>query len=148
MTNPLIGTWTLTSWYNRTAAGDDIYPLGADATGYISYTADGFVFVHLTAADRTAFAQNDPLAATQAEDSAAMKSHITYAGTYSRDGSGVLHHVTQSSCPNWVGTVQRRVVQFMGDANLILSAAGARFQGQDITAYVHWVRADGTGDTT
>lgn len=141
MRNDLIGTWTLARWYNRTSAGDDIYPLGPDATGYICYSPDGHVFVHLAANGRAPFAVNDPFAATMAEDSAAMKSHITYAGSYEVEGTDVLHHVSQSCCPNWVGTVQRRAVRFEDADTLILSAGGARFQGHDVTAFVHWTRA-------
>ena len=86
------------------------------------------------------FAGNDPFGATQAEDSAAMKSHITYAGPYTIDGDHVIHHVRHASCPNWVGTEQIRQVRFMGD-RLRLSASGAVFRGRSVTAIVDWQRA-------
>ncbi|MEE9428065.1 MAG: lipocalin-like domain-containing protein [Paracoccaceae bacterium] len=139
-TTPLTGTWALISWHNTHGDGHKTYPLGPDATGYISYSADGFVFVHLMAANRTLYSVNDPFNGNAAEDSAAIKSQITYAGPYDFHGDHVIHNVTQSSCPNWVGTQQHRMVRFEGDS-LILSAAGARFQGQDVTAQVHWKRA-------
>jgi len=137
---PLTGTWELVAWYNETADGRRIYPLGEAASGYISYSTDGFVFVHLAAAGRDLFAVNDPFDASEAEDSAAMKSHITYAGPYDFHGDHVIHRVAQSSCPNWVGTEQRRSVTLQGD-RLRLSAANARFQGEVVTAIVDWKRA-------
>lgn len=137
---PLTGTWALVAWYNLTRDSKRIYPLGERATGYISYSHDGFVFVHLSAADRLPYAVNDPFGGTAEEDAAAIKSQITYAGPYEFHGDHVIHRVTQSSCPNWVGTEQRRMVELRGD-RLRLSAPGALFQGEDVTAIVDWRRA-------
>jgi Lipocalin-like domain len=41
--NPLIGTWRLLSWENRSVEEDAqiSYPLGEDATAYIMYNQDG-----------------------------------------------------------------------------------------------------------
>jgi hypothetical protein len=115
--------------------------LGADATGYISYSADGFVFVQMSARERMAYAINDPFGGTVEEDSAAVKSQIAYAGRYHVEGDTVIHRVTEASCPNWVGTEQHRKIQFTAEG-LQLSAAGAVFQGQTVTAYVNWIRAE------
>ncbi len=137
---PLVGTWSLLSWYNETEDGRRLYPLGEDATGYISYSPDGFVFVQMMACHRTLFAVNDPFGGTAHEDSGAFKSLITYAGPYEYLGDHVIHRVTQASCPNWIGTAQVRQVEFI-DKRLRLSAAGAMFQGQKVTAYLDWQRA-------
>ncbi|MGB0749551.1 MAG: lipocalin-like domain-containing protein [Magnetospiraceae bacterium] len=138
--NPLLGTWRLIRWYNVPADGTRIFPLGEDASGYISYSEDGFVFVHMSAANRALFAINDPFGGTPEEESAAAKSHISYAGPFAYRGDEVVHRVTQASCPNWVGSEQVRRVRFEGD-KLELSAVGVLFQGQVITAYVLWERA-------
>jgi hypothetical protein len=137
----LIGTWALVAWYNEEADGTRHYPLGPDATGYISYTADGFVFVQMSAAGRAPYAVNDPFGGSLEEDSAAIKSQITYSGTYEITGDQVVHRVTQASCPNWVGSAQVRNVEFIGDRRR-LRAEGAVFQGRQVTAYVDWKRAD------
>ena len=138
--NPLVGTWQLICWYNATDDGEKFYPLGEAATGYISYSHDGFVFVHLMAAKRALYAVNDPFGGTPEEDTAAIKSQISYAGRYDYRGDSVTHNVTHASCPNWVGTQQLRNIRFDGD-RLELSAPGARFQGREVTAYVLWERA-------
>ncbi|NVO55551.1 lipocalin-like domain-containing protein [Rhodobacteraceae bacterium B1Z28] len=137
---PLIGTWSLIDWYNQTDTGQRLHPLGTNATGYISYSQDGFVFVHLMASDRVLFAENDPFGGTVAEEAAAFKTQITYAGRYEYHGDHVIHHVTQASFPNWIGTDQVRQVEFIG-RNLRLSAENAAFQGQKVTAFVEWKRA-------
>jgi Lipocalin-like domain len=42
--NPLIGTWRLLSWQNRSVEDGQLsYPLGEDATGYIIYNEDGYI---------------------------------------------------------------------------------------------------------
>ncbi len=64
----------------------------------------------------------------------------TYAGPFDFHGDHVIHNVTQSSCPNWVGTKQRRQLRIEGDT-LILSATQGRFRGQVVTAEVRWTQA-------
>jgi len=143
-TLPLIGTWSLVAWYNQTSDGQKVYPLGRDASGYISYTSDGFVFVQVAAGERARYAVNDLFQGTSAEDSAAMKSHISYAGTFAFEGDKVIHRVTQASFPNWIGSEQIRQVELKGDG-LRLSAAGVVIQGQVVTSYVDWTRATAQG---
>ena len=68
--NPLIGAWRLVAYEGHT--GDDVlYPLGEDATGYIMYTADGYMSVAMMAAGRTNFAGGDMFAGTDEEKIAA-----------------------------------------------------------------------------
>ena len=135
----LLGTWELVAWYNQCSDGTKLYPLGPDASGYINYSPDGYVFVHLAAARRALYSVNDPFGGSAEEDTAAMKSLISYAGTYECLSDRVIHHVTQASCPNWVGTEQVRFLRFE-EGCLELQAAGALFQGEVVTAHVHWKR--------
>jgi lipocalin-like protein len=137
----LRGTWHMTEWYNETPAGERIHPLGPDATGLITYTADDHVMVHISAPNRSPYAVNDPFGGTASEDQAAIRSTIAYCGTYTLDGNCVVHHVAHATCPNWIGSQQRRHVAFAGDNVLTLSAPGALFQGKTVTAFVHWTRA-------
>ncbi|MEP3298089.1 MAG: lipocalin-like domain-containing protein [Pseudoruegeria sp.] len=139
--SPLVGTWSLLTWFNETSEGHRIYPLGKEAEGFISYTSDGFVFVQMVAKNRTLYTVNDPFGGTLEEDSAAIKSQISYSGSYEDKGDHVIHRVKAASCPNWIGTEQIRQVTFDGDS-LSLSAVGTRFQGQNVNAYLDWTRAD------
>lgn len=136
----LLGTWQLVSWYNALEDGTRIYPLGADASGYISYSTHGYVFVHLTAAGRRPYRTNDPFGGSAEEDEAAIKSLISYAGPYECFADRAVHRVTQASCPNWVGSEQVRFIRFEGE-RLELSASGALFQGRTVAARVLWERA-------
>lgn len=138
MTQPsVVGTWKLLAWYNESKDGQRTYPFSEDATGYISYTDNGFVFVHLTAPGRKPYASNDPMGGSLEEDSAAMKSQITYAGTYDFYGNRVAHHVQHASCPNWVGITLKRDAKFVDD-RLYLTAPGTFLNGEEVTACLEW----------
>jgi len=141
-TNPILGTWRLLSWYNENESGERHYPLTEAAAGYISYTLDGFVFVHISAPARQSYRVNDPFGGSLEEDSAAMKSQITYAGTYEFFGDRVEHHVDHASCPNWAGTTQVRQAAFI-DKHLWLSAPDTFLDGKKVTACLEWARAEG-----
>ena len=139
----ITGTWDMMSWYNETDTGERHDPLGEAATGYISYTSDGHVCVSLSRDAREAFALHDPVGGADAENTAAMRSHITYSGVYGRVEGAGLHHVRRASFPNWVGSEQRRTVTGHPDGTLTRSAAEAPFNGRDVTTYVHWRRVNG-----
>ena len=66
--NPLIGTWRLISWENRSVDGQKIsYPLGKDAVGYIMYNEDGCMFVAISRPNRVRFAAGDLLGGSTEE---------------------------------------------------------------------------------
>jgi hypothetical protein len=102
--HPLIGTWRLVSWENRSLVGGEIpYPLGKDAAGYVMYNQDGYMFVAIMGPDRLQFAVNDLLSGTPEEEAQAEETYISYCGWYDFDGDKVVHHVELSLFTNWVG---------------------------------------------
>ena len=142
--HPLQGTWRLVSWENRSAAGEVTYPLGPDAVGYLTYTADGYVFVALMRADRAAFAAGDLLAGSPDERAAAAAGYISYAGTFEVRADRVIHHVLASLFPNWVGTDQERFIGWEGE-RLLLSTAPTVFAGRQQTGHLVWERVGRDG---
>jgi hypothetical protein len=141
MNNPLLGTWTLVRWYNEASDGSVTDPFGPDPIGFISYSEDGYIFAHLARADRAPFAHDDMASGSPAEDQAAMKSHVSYAGTYEYRGDHVIHHVKIASFPNWTGSDQRRQIRFEG-ALLRLSSEPFVHQGETVVAHAVWKRPD------
>lgn len=140
MERDIIGTWLLESWYNELPDGSKVHPLGEDVKGYISYSHDGYVFVHIMKANRQNYANGDPFTGSNDEDASAIKSQITYAGPYEFIDGKLYHHAKISSFPNWVDTDQIRDVKIDGNT-LELSAVGAQFQGHIVTAKLIWARA-------
>jgi hypothetical protein len=143
--NSLAGTYDLVSWENRHESGDITYPLGPDAKGVISYSPDGFVFVHIMANNRHNHSTGDLFGGEISEIKASATTHISYFGTYKVEGSEVIHHVSVASFPNWVSSEQRRNWEFR-DGHLLLSAQGLEVGNEKVGAYLIWRRAENQDD--
>jgi hypothetical protein len=141
----LVGAWRLVSWENRAADGQVSYPMGADALGYVLYTADGRFSVTISRAGRATFAAGDLLGGTTQEKAWAMEGLVAYAGRYSFHGDRVIHHVELSLFPNWVGTDQQRWVELAGD-RLTLSASPLLLAGKLQVPRLVWERVDPSPD--
>jgi hypothetical protein len=137
--DPLVGTWRLLSWENRTADGTISYPLGRDAAGLITYTEDGHVFVAIMRAGRKPFAARDLLRGSSEEKARAAESYVSYCGKYEYHGDFVVHRVELSLFPNWSGVEQERLVQVTGN-RLTLSTRPLLLGGIEQTACLLWER--------
>ena len=126
--NPLLGTWHLVRW--EITYGDGrapSLPFGADATGLICYTSDGSMNACIARAGRIRLSSDSVRSAPVAERLAAFESFFQYAGPYQIQGATgrqqVVHTVTHSLNPNFVGTQQVRNMSFAADGQLTLSAS-------------------------
>ena len=136
----LLGTWRLVSWRTTYDTGRVIFPMGEDAQGWILYTADGYMAAFLSRAGRPAFTTGEALSADDAEKVAAWDSFFAYSGTYEVDGERVVHHITSSMYPNWVGGDQERNARLDGDT-LILTTPPQKTRRGTQTSEVVWRRA-------
>jgi hypothetical protein len=137
--NPLIGTWRLVAWENRSVDGQISYPLGKDAVGYIMYNQDGYMFAAIMGPNRLKFAADDLLSGTTEEEAEAEETYVSYCGRYEFQGDTVVHHVELSLFPNWVGGDQERLVEFRGN-RLTLSTRPILLRGLQQTAHLIWER--------
>jgi lipocalin-like protein len=137
----LVGAWRLLSWENRAADGQITYPMGADALGYLLYTADGRFSVTISRRGRAGFAAGDLLSGTTEEQARAVEGFVAYAGRYSFHGDRVIHHVELSLFPNWVGSDQERWVELAED-RLTLSASPLLLAGRQQIPRLLWERVD------
>jgi hypothetical protein len=138
--NPLIGTWRLLSWENRTVLDEEVsYPLGKDAVGYIMYGQDGYMSVAIVRPDRANFAAGDLLRASAEERAQAAGTYVSYCGRYESRGDTVVHRVELSLFPSWIGVEQERLVEVAGD-RLILSTRPILLGGVQRTAHLIWER--------
>ena len=138
--NPLIGTWRLVSWENRSVEDGQLsYPLGEDATGCIMHNEDGYMFVAIMGPNRPRFAADDLLSATEEEEARAEETYVSYCGRYDFDGDKVVHHVELSLFPNWIGGDQERLFDLRG-SRLTLSTRPLLLRGIKQTAHLIWER--------
>ena len=116
--------------------------MGADATGLIIYTADGYMSAQLMVQGR----RRMPPATWKAARRGTARSdrgYIAYSGPFSVDEASrtLKHHVSVCLLPNWIGDTQVRFVQLEGDI-LTLSAAPMRYGGTPRIPRLVWKRAE------
>lgn len=133
----LEGTWHLQGWEIETD-GRVTRPFGPDATGLLHYTADGGMAACIARAGRAPFSTGNPRTAPETERLAALESFFHYAGTWrieERDGGPVvIHTVSHSLNPGFVGTEQVRKVDLSGDRLTLSAQEGPRHHR------LHWRR--------
>lgn len=138
--NPLLGTWRLQSWENRSVEDDEVsYPLGRNADGYITYNTDGYMFVAIMSPHRISFAGGDLLHGTPEEEAEAEEGILAYCGPYDFEEDKVIHHIEICSFPNWSGVDQERLVE-LGENRLTLSTRPLLMQGKQVTGHLIWER--------
>ena len=133
----LVGTWRLTSFELRAADGAVSHPYGPEVTGFLVYTADGYMCAAFGSADRGAESSGD---LAQAGSAANYDAFMSYSGPYEVDGDRVIHHVEVSSLQVWTGTIQERVFQVEGDC-LSLVTMPLQVASESPTAHLIWSRA-------
>lgn len=138
-TNPFAGTWRLISAETKTANGEVSPLFGKEASGYLTYTQDGYMAVAVMQANRASFAVEDIRAGTKEEKLAAFDTYISYCGTYEVKGDRVVHHIELSLFPNWSGADQERFFEFSGD-QLTLHTAPMPVAGVKQKAQLIWQR--------
>ena len=138
-----VGTWRLVSMEGRSSDDTVTYPLGADARGFLIYTADGYMSVVISRAARTRFGTSDILAGSQEHLAEAAESYISYAGRFQVQGEWVRHSVEVSLFPDWAGTTQNRRYAFEGQ-RLTLSTDPFLLGGERRTAVLAWERVPGS----
>lgn len=92
-------------------------PWGGTATGLLTYTEDGRMWAALMATDRPDVPTRTLSAAPPLMRAAAAAGFLIYAGSYSIEGGDVIHHVEISLLPNWVGTSERRHIDWIQTDN-------------------------------
>lgn len=135
----LVGTWRLRSFEVRDEQGRISHPFGRDAVGFITYTSDGHMAVQLGRARRPDVAAGDWAAARPEEVYAAAADYIAYCGTYQVHEDEVVHRITTSLMPNWIGAELTRLVSLDGDT-VTLATPPTSFGGRQQRATLVWHR--------
>jgi lipocalin-like protein len=138
--NALVGTWRLVRYYTAYEGEPEIYPLGRDALGYISYTSDGFMFGTMMRAGRAPFRIADRLQASPEEKARAFDDYVTYCGRYRVEGDLVHHAIELSLLPNWIGEEQPRRIESRAGGCIALVGEWV-VGGRRRVAVVEWERA-------
>lgn len=136
----LVGTWRLLSW---TSTGDDgvQHPMGDPPEGILVYTPGGTMITTIGRAGRSPIDGGDMLAGPDDQRLDAFTSFIAYSGSFTIDGDDVVHDVTMSLFPNWIGTRQVRHVGFEDDGRILeLSTDPFLLRGRLSVQRLRWER--------
>ena len=141
-----VGAWRLLSTEFRAedgSLGDS--PYSTESQGLLLYDAQGSMSAQLGQKHRTPFAIADRKAGTPEELRAAFESYQAYCGHYRVDEREhvIIHTVTQSLLPNWVGTEQRRHYSFR-DGKLILRTPPMTIGGKPLNGELVWEKIEST----
>ena len=137
-----IGTWRLVSTEFRSEDGSPAEsPYGNAPQGILIYDSHGNMAAQLAQSNRKPFAKADRKGGSDAGTRAAFESYQAYYGRYRIDESErvVIHTVTQSLLPNWVGSEQRRHYTFEG-GKLILRTPPMTIGRQKILGTLTWAK--------
>ena len=141
----LVGTWRLVSSKETTENGEVGDTWGRNPSGLLTYTADGRVMGIIARSDRKPLSVADAVGAPAEERAEAFSTFGAYAGTYTREGNTVVHHLEVSSLPNWVGVdLKRTIVALEGD-RLVLRTTPYLKGGVNATSELVWERVGKSG---
>lgn len=137
----LVGTWRLRSWTSTFEDGSEGEPFGPAPEGVLVYAADGTMITTIGQPGRPRITGGDLLNGPEPEIVAMARSFIAYSGTWSLDGGDVLHDVSMSLFPDWIGTQQRRHVGLSDDGReLTLSSDAMLLRGRTGIQRLVWDR--------
>jgi hypothetical protein len=130
-----VGAWRLLSVETRKEDGS-LHKSGK-RTGYLIYSADGFMSVAFMKDGRSTFASGDIRVGTVEEKLEAFDGYVSYCGRFEVDGGIVVHDIEVSLFPNWIGERQERFYEFDRD-KLTLSTPLQLVGGISLSTHLVW----------
>jgi hypothetical protein len=136
MTLALLGSWQLRGWSISDERGVR-HPFGPDATGALSYSADGRMSVIVAKRYRPNLPGTKPRDGTDTELAEAFLSFFCYAGSWRIDGEAVVHEVDLTLNPNGLGTEQRRRITLSetGPGGTVVAGTTLELSAEESTAW-------------
>lgn len=137
----LVGTWSLASRIDTTAAGERVAEptLGSDPVALVWFDAAGNFAAQFMKRDRSA--ASAPLAAAAANNTRAVGGYDAYFGRYDVDeASGVVTTTLRGAlAAEHVGAVLQRAMRVDGDT-LTITLATTAPDGRAVTRTLTWTR--------
>src|SRR5690348_15809885 len=118
----------------------DAVPYGANASGMLTYAADGRVSALISYGGRKPL-----LPGASAQDKAqTFDTFIAYAGGYTLEAERVIHHVEVASIQNYANRDLVRNIRFEHD-RIVLITPSTPINGKVQTVELVWQRSPATG---
>ena len=97
----LVGVWRLVEYLVELEDGRTVKPWGDDFLGYTMVSEDGFM--------------SSSMIKTNVDENEARDSYFSYFGSFELFGDMVRVNVAICSEPGWIGGVQERRIELVGD---------------------------------
>lgn len=133
----------MTAWEAHFADGTVAHPYGEHPLGMLYYGDDGRMMVQIINPDRPRFADDNPLAGTDAEIRAAFNGLSAYFGRYEVDQTKgvIVHRLDGAWFPNWIGRDLPRYFNLDGDTlTLSTDAIDNPGEGNSARHILRWQR--------
>ncbi|MGH8241814.1 MAG: lipocalin-like domain-containing protein [Steroidobacteraceae bacterium] len=119
--NPVVGTWRLVSYEDKSPDGKSLFPFGKDAKGLLMYDAGGHMSIQIMKVPHPKVASGDDSIVTSAEKQALYDAYVAYFGTYKVDleKGVVVHHVEADLADVYVGNHEERPFDLRGDTLIL-----------------------------
>lgn len=135
----LVGCWLLHSWVIERPGKAPATPFGPSPTGMLLYTPDGYMSAQLGHPERPTLAGRPMRGLPPELNQALVEQFFAYCGRFWVEESQVVHEVTWSFNPDFVGQQQVREARLQG-YTLTLTGYEQDSQGQQRTHQLHWYR--------
>lgn len=133
-----LGIWKLISFSIESQDGVS-YPYGKEAIGYIIYTSDDIVSVHMMSVPRMKESQYQFQLGTDIEKIEAADNFGGYVGRYEVNGNEITHFPEICGFPSFLNVPQKRQAQLLGNT-LVLSCIDSNSRNEST---IVWERVDG-----
>jgi len=135
----LLGVWRLVSYEFRLADGILIRPMGQGVQGILMYHESGYMALQVVDPERPRFATEDWMSGTADEAKSALDGFMAYYGTFevNEQKTTIVHHVAQSSFPNWSGIDREQFYQLEED-RLTLLTRPMTMSNEDLVGQLIW----------
>ncbi len=135
----LLGVWKLVSYEFRLADGILIRPMGQGVQGLLIYDPSGYMSLQVIDPERPKLSTEDWMSASPAESKTAFEGVMAYYGTFEVDEQKgtVIHHIEQSSFPNWSGMDREQFFE-MEEEQLKLLTLPMTLSGEQLVGQLIW----------
>ncbi|MCB1107000.1 MAG: lipocalin-like domain-containing protein [Chlamydiia bacterium] len=111
----LIGVWKLQSFAIQSPDGEEIYPYGKNAKGYLIYTPEGYLSVHIMSSKRPTGGEYQFKKGSNEEKIEAAENYGGYVGTYQLKEDLIIHLAELSGFTRLIGSPERKHVSLSSD---------------------------------
>lgn len=137
----ILGAWQLREWRILTD-GKTSYPFGESPSGLLVYTPENCMSAQLMSASRVSLDGAAMRGLSEELNRAVMETFFAYGGHFRIEGDAIIHEVTVSLNPDFVGREQVRYARLDGDT-LILSGHEKLPKGRERQHHLVWQRVKG-----